>query len=237
MTGAAARGSCAWYRAEICRLGRNVGYAPDFFRSTPSSRHSGWRCRWSEGDPKEKSSALEEAEHRMGNTGCTLNRGCGNILTMDRVFSALCMVAQLDVKTMPILEWLESFELRVPEIDGDHRTMLDLMKAVQLAAAARDRKRGERYLNRLLAYSQSHFAREEILLERWKYPDAEEHAAYHAGLQARAEAVRQACAKIETPEAFEECCEEMMSFLVDDVVRGDIKLKSFMEKAGLTLPV
>ena len=30
---------------------------------------------------------------------------------------------------MPKLEWLESFELRVPEIDGDHRTMLDLMKA------------------------------------------------------------------------------------------------------------
>jgi len=138
---------------------------------------------------------------------------------------------------MPKLEWLETFELRVPEIDGDHRVMLDLMKAVQSAAAAHERQLCERYLDRLLDFSQSHFAREEILLERWKYPDAEKHAAYHAGLQARAKAVRQACAKTETFEAFEECCEEMMSFLVDDVVRGDMKLKSFVENAGLALPI
>ncbi len=47
----------------------------------------------------------------------------------------------LVVKTMPKLEWLESFELRGPEIDGDHRTMLDMMKAVQSAAAASERHR------------------------------------------------------------------------------------------------
>jgi len=135
------------------------------------------------------------------------------------------------------LEWLESFELRVPEIDGDHRTMLELMNAVRSAAAIHDRKRGERYLDRLLVFSASHFAREETLLERWNFPDAEKHAKYHAGLLERAEAVRKACAKIETPGAFEECCEEMLSFLVDDVVRGDIQLKSFLENAGLAMPV
>jgi hemerythrin len=138
---------------------------------------------------------------------------------------------------MPKLEWLESFKLGVPEIDGDHRIMLDLMKAVQFAAAARDREHVEQYLDRLLTFSEGHFAREEILLEGWKYPEAKKHAAYHAGLLARAEAVRRACADIESPETFEECCEEMMSFLVADVVSGDMKLKSFLEKTGLTLPI
>ena len=138
---------------------------------------------------------------------------------------------------MPTLEWLESFKLGVPEIDGDHRIMLDLMKAVQFAATARDRGQVDQNLDRLLVFTEGHFAREEILLERWKYPEAKKHAAYHAGLLARAEAVRRTCAEIETPETLQECCEEMMSFLVADVVSGDMKLKSFLERAGLTLPV
>jgi hemerythrin-like metal-binding protein len=134
-------------------------------------------------------------------------------------------------------DWLASFELRVPEIDGDHHAMLDLMKAVQNAAAARNRERSELYVDRLLALTQSHFAREEAFLEVRGYPNTAKHMKYHAELFRRAVAVRQACAKIETPEAFEECCREMMSFLVDDVVRGDMELKSFLEDTGLTLPV
>lgn len=144
---------------------------------------------------------------------------------------------QKGVNAVPKLEWLESFELRVPEIDGEHRTMLDLMKAVQSAAMDRDRKRAEQYMDRLLAFSQSHFAREETLLEGWDYPDTAKHANYHAELLKRAATVKQACTEVESAEAFEECCDEMMSFLVDDVVRGDLKLKSFFENAGLALPL
>lgn len=136
---------------------------------------------------------------------------------------------------MPKLEWLDSFELGVPEIDGDHRAMLDLMKAVQSAMAASDRKTGEQLLDRLLVFAEGHFDREQALLERWGYPEAETHATYHWNLLLRAVAVRQACAEIESQTSFNECSEEMLSFLVDDVVRGDMKLKSFLEEAGLTI--
>lgn len=138
---------------------------------------------------------------------------------------------------MPKLEWLESFELRVPEIDGDHRTMLDLMKAVQTAAATQNRQRTEHYLDRLIAFSECHFAQENVLLKRWNYPDAELHAQYHAGLLERATAVRQACVNIGAPQTYQECCEEMMSFLIDDVVQGDMRLKSFFDDAGPSLPL
>ncbi len=47
--------------------------------------------------------------------------------------------------------------------------------------------------------------------------------------------MKQECTEIEILEAFEKCCDKLMSFLVDDVLRGDIKLKSFLEDAGLTL--
>jgi len=136
---------------------------------------------------------------------------------------------------MPKLEWLDTFELGVPEIDGDHRAMLDLMKAVQSAMAAGDRKTGEQLLDRLLAFAVGHFDREQALLERWGYPEAETHATYHWNLLSRAVAVRKACAEIENQTSFNECSEEMLSFLVNDVVRGDMKLKSFLEEAGLTI--
>ncbi|MEO3430234.1 hemerythrin domain-containing protein [Pelagibius sp. CAU 1746] len=137
---------------------------------------------------------------------------------------------------MKRFDWLESFELRVPEIDGDHRAMLELMKATRAAAAAGNRTKVEHFLDRLFALTQNHFMREETLLLRWGYPDAKTHAMYHQRLLDRAKAVRRACGKIESQEAFEECCEEMMTFLVDDVVRGDLKMKSFLQSNDLTLP-
>lgn len=132
-------------------------------------------------------------------------------------------------------DWLESFELKVPEIDGDHRAMLDLMKATRAAAAAGNRERVEHFLDRLFALAQNHFMREETLMLRWGYPDAMMHATYHQRLLERAKAVRRACAKTDSAEEFEACCDEMMTFLVDDIVRGDMKMKSFLESNGLTI--
>lgn len=136
---------------------------------------------------------------------------------------------------MQKLEWRESFELGNPEIDGDHRVMLELMKAVEAAASVHDRRRSERCLDRFLDFTELHFSREESLLERWGYPGWQAHADYHADLVSRAKEVRKVCATVETPEDYQRCCEKMMSFLMDDVIRGDMKLKSYLENAGLGL--
>ena len=133
------------------------------------------------------------------------------------------------------IEWLETFELRVPEIDSDHRVMLELMKGVRAAAEAGDRDRCEHILDRLIVFSIQHFEREEAFIKCHGYAGADRHAEYHRGLLDRVETVRKACRKIETPGEFQDCCDELMSFLVDDVVRGDLKLKSFLNEAGLTL--
>ena len=91
-------------------------------------------------------------------------------------------------------------------------------------------------MDRLVAFSREHFDREEAFIERHGFTGARRHAEYHRGLLGRAEAVRKVCREIDTPEAFQDCCEELMSFLIDDVVRGDMNLKSFLKEAGLTLP-
>lgn len=140
------------------------------------------------------------------------------------------------VDNQPKFEWMETFELGVPEIDSDHRALLDLMRAVQAAAAARDRDRCTRYMDRVRAFARSHFEREEKLLKDWNYPSTEMHTSYHAELMARADAVAETCTRIESAAGFEDCCREMMSFLIDDVVRGDLHLKSFLQKTDLVLP-
>ena len=134
------------------------------------------------------------------------------------------------------LEWLETFELRVPEIDGDHRVMLDLMRGVRTAAEAGERERCEAIVDRLIAFSRDHFRREESFIKQHGFTGVRQHTQYHEGLLGRAEAVRKACHEIETPKDFQECCDELMSFLIDDVVRGDLMLKSFLKEAGLIIP-
>jgi hemerythrin-like metal-binding protein len=134
------------------------------------------------------------------------------------------------------LELTDNFLLGVPEIDGDHQVMLDLIKAVMGAVRVRNDGRCERYLNRLFAYTQSHFEREERLLRNWNFPDIDKHKSYHTALLARAESLREVCRNVESEQEYQTCCEQMMSFLVDDVIRGDVQLKSFVERAGLALP-
>jgi len=131
------------------------------------------------------------------------------------------------------LDWLETFELGLPEIDNDHREMLAIMKSVEAAADAEDFELCADLLDRLIEFSAAHFEREEELLRDARYPFVDLHKEYQSGLIARADAVKDICKGIKTRKNFKECCEEMFAFLVDDVVAGDLNFKSFLQEAGV----
>ncbi len=135
---------------------------------------------------------------------------------------------------MTTFEWLESFELGCEEIDDDHRQMLALMKRIQAAGETGDLQLSANLLDSLLSLAQSHFDREETFLEGIGYPMASVHKDYHARLLLRANAVKDACKAITSPDVFKQCCEEMFGFLIDDVVAGDLKIKSYLQEIGLT---
>ncbi len=134
---------------------------------------------------------------------------------------------------MAKLDWLETFELGLPEIDDDHREMLAIMKSVEAAADADDFDLCADLLDKLIEFSTAHFKREEDLLEKAEYPYLGIHKEYHSGLIARADSVKNICKEIKSRKNFKECCSEMFQFLVDDVVAGDLKFKSFLEEKGL----
>jgi hemerythrin-like metal-binding protein len=131
------------------------------------------------------------------------------------------------------LEWLETFEIGLKEIDDDHREMLRIMRAVKTAGEARDRKTCIRLLDELIAFSQAHFEREEKILHDISFPSTDVHEAYHADLLERADVVKEACKAIRSDRDFRDCCEEMFGFLIDDVITGDMKIKSFLQERGV----
>ena len=131
-------------------------------------------------------------------------------------------------------EWLETFEIGCKTIDDDHRRMLSIMRQIEASGRALRFERCAELLDTLIAFAQAHFTREEALLEKIGFPATEEHKEYHANLLARAENVKEVCKVIKSERAFLDCCEEMFGFLIDDVVKGDLKIKSYMQEKGIT---
>lgn len=135
---------------------------------------------------------------------------------------------------MVTLEWLDTFEVGLSQIDDDHRQMLVIMRQIKAAGEVRDREACVALLDELVAFSQAHFEREEKILRNIEYPTVAVHEAYHADLLERADVVKEACKAIRTDRDFRECCEEMFGFLIDDVVSGDMNIKSFLQQHGIT---
>jgi len=41
--------------------------------------------------------------------------------------------------------------------------------------------------------------------------------------------IKEACKAIRSDRDFQTCCEEMFGYLVDDIISGDMKIKSFLQ--------
>lgn len=133
------------------------------------------------------------------------------------------------------VEWLETFELGVPEIDNDHRTIVVLMKAIEASLAAGHDKQAVPIIDRLIAFAEEHFRREEKFLDSWGYPETMIHCQYHRGLLETIDQIKQACLERRGSESFKNCCDEMMRYIIDDVVQGDMHLKSFLQYSDFVI--
>jgi hemerythrin len=74
-----------------------------------------------------------------------------------------------------VLEWRQGFCTGVPEIDGEHQHLFELVKALELQTV-------EATLNELLEYVVTHFTNEQHLMEQSGYPEFQQHVALHEQL-------------------------------------------------------
>ena len=81
------------------------------------------------------------------------------------------------------LKWDDSFSIGVPEIDRQHKMLFDLTNEVAKAAAEGTGLDGP--LNSLVEYVKIHFAVEEDLMARSRFPGLDTHRKIHAELAAK----------------------------------------------------
>jgi len=135
-------------------------------------------------------------------------------------------------KKMTDLEWHDLYLIGVDFIDDDHKRLLSIMQHVRDSILQEDFKRCSTLLEELLVEANEHFTREEEFLTEANYPEVIEHHEYHQGLIEQASTVKSICDGIEEKHDLKECFDAMVQFLIDDILGGDIKFKSFLEDRG-----
>ncbi len=131
------------------------------------------------------------------------------------------------------LIWRESMSVNNDQIDNDHRYMVCFLNTVELALQEPEKMDVIlQALTQLYNYAYEHFMREELIQKKISYPDYDMHRKEHKELL---EDFLKLKIKIEnqyTKEEIKEKYDEIVKFLrhwlIDHVLKTDMKLKPFL---------
>lgn len=80
---------------------------------------------------------------------------------------------------MPILVWSDDLDTRIPELDAQHRVMLDHVNRLRAAASSGSRQERLEAMDALIACLRQHFLFEEKVLNMIDFPGLEAHRGIH----------------------------------------------------------
>jgi hemerythrin len=129
---------------------------------------------------------------------------------------------------MKTLTWDNTLSVEVPEIDEDHRRLVDLYNLLSQAAA-----QGEStdYINaltdELVACTAWHFRHEERLMLKHGYEGLEEHRNEHAELIASVQALQQRLRKQDEAVGNDEI-EYLERWLMEHIFGADMKMGAYL---------
>lgn len=130
---------------------------------------------------------------------------------------------------MKRIEFLDSFRIDDGPLDDQHRQLFqlinDLAEALEAGALERCRAVAEEFIKA----ARRHFQWEEAFLRDIGFPHVDDHAHYHDRLLRLAEQARESCTEEAVTRDHEACFDQLVSVFVDDVVRGDLTFKSYLE--------
>ena len=135
---------------------------------------------------------------------------------------------------MADLKWHGFLEIGVDFIDDDHKKLLGIMQSTKKAIEADKKNECIILLTSLLKEAREHFSREEMFLYETNFPGLAEHKMYHEELLFKADTTKRICEGIETELDLQECFDGMPQFLIDDILKGDTKFKSYLDHEGYT---
>ncbi|MCX7678682.1 MAG: bacteriohemerythrin [Spirochaetes bacterium] len=88
---------------------------------------------------------------------------------------------------MSLISWSKNLETGIASIDEQHRILLEILNTVHATMVGSSEGDLDAAFQRLMDYTQFHFAHEEKLFEQHKYPFAKKHAQEHQKLKSDAE--------------------------------------------------
>ena len=124
-------------------------------------------------------------------------------------------------------EWFPELETGHPEIDEDHKKLVELINLVSDAIEANDGDRCKKMFASFVEFAEDHFRREEVILKKIGFPKIDHHIEYHNKLLVDAHKTRDRCESAEGG-LLKECFNELVGFLVDDILKGDIEFIPYM---------
>lgn len=130
----------------------------------------------------------------------------------------------------PTVRWLDSFEIGVPEIDAEHRAIVDLLAGIvaRLGAGALDQVPAA--CDALRATAVRHWANEERRLEAAGFPQLAEHREVHRRLDATTRALPERCGRKCRTDLAENCVGVWFTAILDHIVRHDTAFSAFLQR-------
>ncbi|MFA6979107.1 MAG: bacteriohemerythrin [Ignavibacteriaceae bacterium] len=134
---------------------------------------------------------------------------------------------------MALINWNDSYSVKVKEIDGQHKKLVDIINELHdKMKEGKGKEVMEKLLNELLDYTVLHFAFEEKLLNTNNYPDSKTHIKLHSDLIEEVKAFRK---KYESGSAMLSL--ELMNFLkkwlVEHILNSDKKYSAHLNANGV----
>ena len=126
------------------------------------------------------------------------------------------------------IDSIENFLVGWPAIDDDHRRLVETINRIGAEIDEASYELCVELFDELEAAAAAHFAREEEILDRLRYPEIERHREYHAELIRRLRELQRLGDRKVAKQALFERFVEMADFVVDDIIRGDLEFKDFL---------
>ena len=87
------------------------------------------------------------------------------------------------IKDIRYVEWSDGFKVNIKVIDKQHKHFIGIMDKLFKAMQSNEKMAVPKIIDELVEYADVHFATEQELFSKYKYPAADEHIAEHRMIQ------------------------------------------------------
>jgi hemerythrin len=134
---------------------------------------------------------------------------------------------------MPLIQWSPSYSVKIGEIDTQHQkliTMINELNDAMLKGKAKEIL--SPLIDGLIAYTQVHFSKEEMLFDKYKYPDAPAHKEEHVAFVKKVSEFREGFKKGNMSLTIN-IMDFLSNWLTKHICGTDKKYSDFLNKNGV----